>query len=283
MIKLNDILHLTQEELSIAKVKFNVTNDSGINPLNVWLKNPEDVNHNWLFWYKGEKGTRSAINFSIGDLAACFVRLGRGEWLLTTVKTVTEKDSNAINAPKWSGVPVERLEKYFGRLIVKYYRPATERAQNKLSDIIERLEVVRILDSSYDGPGFSGFDNVRLSFEELEIIVNRGKSDWVGALSSQKAVYLITDLLDGKLYVGSATSNLGMLLARWSNYIANGHGCNKLLREIIEKNGFDYVKKNFQYSILESYNQGIDDTMILLRESWWKEVLGSRAFGLNAN
>ena len=58
--------------------------------------------------------------------------------------------------------------------------------------------------------------------------------DWIGALENQKAVYLIADLKLGKFYVGSATSNSGMLLQRWSNYVTNGHGGNK---ELIEFGG----------------------------------------------
>ena len=74
-----------------------------------------------------------------------------------------------------------------------------------------------------------------------------------------------------------------MLLQRWSNYVANGHGGNKELIELVNEKGFDYVKQNFQYSILENYNTKIDDHVILERESWWKEILQSRGFGYNSN
>ncbi|MDY5944446.1 MAG: OPT/YSL family transporter, partial [Faecalibacterium sp.] len=97
------------------------------------------------------------------------------------------------------------------------------------------------------------------------------------------AVYLITDTKTGKLYVGSATSQTGMLLQRWSSYIADGHGGNEALKELVKKQGFDYVKENFQYSILENYNARMDDEYILRRESWWKETLRTREFGYNKN
>lgn len=74
-----------------------------------------------------------------------------------------------------------------------------------------------------------------------------------------------------------------MLLQRWTNYVNNGHGGNKLLKSIADDLGIDYIKQNFQYSILENYNARVDKHIILERESWWKETLGSRAFGLNAN
>ena len=100
---------------------------------------------------------------------------------------------------------------------------------------------------------------------------------WVGQQT------LITDRSNGKLYVGSATSDNGMLLQRWANYIDSGHGGNKELIELVNKEGIDYIKRNFQYSILENYNARVDDSVILERESWWKETLQSRKFGYNAN
>jgi len=48
----------------------------------------------------------------------------------------------------------------------------------------------------------------------------------------------------GKMYVGSAASNYNMLLQRWSSYVANRHGGNKELVELVVKEGFDYVKKH---------------------------------------
>ena len=106
---------------------------------------------------------------------------------------------------------------------------------------------------------------------------------WMPALENQKAVYLITDIKTGRLYVGSATAQYGMLVQRWSEYISNGHGGNEGLKEIVATYGFDYVKENFQYSILENYNARMDDKYILKREAWWKDTLKTREFGLNKN
>lgn len=88
---------------------------------------------------------------------------------------------------------------------------------------------------------------------------------------------------NGKLYVGSATGQSEMLLQRWKNYVENGHGGNKELKDLVEHEGFNYVKQNFQYSILEHFNSKVDDNYILERESWWKDTLQSRTFGYNAN
>lgn len=102
-------------------------------------------------------------------------------------------------------------------------------------------------------------------------------------MRNQKAVYLQTDKATGRMYVGSATAKKGMLLARWSSYIYNGHGGNEGLIELVKEKGFDYIKDNFQYTILENYNSKVDDEYVLRRESYWKDVFQSRKFGYNKN
>ena len=79
------------------------------------------------------------------------------------------------------------------------------------------------------------------------------------ALENQKAIYLIIDTNNGKLYVGSAIGDYGMLFQRWSNYVTNGRGENVELKALIEKEGFNYVRKYFQYSILKNYNAKVDN------------------------
>lgn len=74
-----------------------------------------------------------------------------------------------------------------------------------------------------------------------------------------------------------------MLLQRWKSYIFDGHGGNKELKILVAEKGFDYIKQNFQYSILENYNSKVDDHVILERESWWKETLQTRVFGYNSD
>ncbi|WP_236846933.1 GIY-YIG nuclease family protein [Campylobacter devanensis] len=92
-------------------------------------------------------------------------------------------------------------------------------------------------------------------------------------------MYLIVDTKTGKKYVGSAYGD-NMLLGRWRNYIANGHGGNKLLKSL----DFEYIKENFKYSILEIFKSSVDDEIIINRESFWKEVLLTRTeFGYNDN
>ena len=124
---------------------------------------------------------------------------------------------------------------------------------------------------------FPGYDSVNVTWSELESLIKT--TAWTTALENQKAVYLIVDTKTGKKYVGSAYGD-NMLLGRWRNYIANGHGGNKLLKPL----DFEYIKENFKYSILEIFKSSIDDEIIINRESFWKEVLLTRTdFGYNGN
>lgn len=273
-ILLKDLLHFTEEDTARIKIKFNQPSPDS-DPLERYQSDPEIVNTRWLFWRESRR------YFYEGDIAICFLKLSWNMWLLTTIKRIT-KDLGVKNGVNYEGKEIKEFEQYYGRVIVEFHK--TFHSQGVYySTIRDKLVVNQILPSAYDGYDFPGYDKVRLSYNQLEIIVRQNKKDWTAALENQKAVYLITDTNTGKLYVGSATSKKGMLLQRWSSYVYNGHGGNVELKELVEKEGFDYIKQYFQYSILENYNAKVDDQIIIARESWWKETLKSRRFGYNSN
>ena len=233
------------------------------------------VNSGWLFWRNERR------YFYVGQIAVCLLKLSEDLWLLTTIKRVVE-EFNAQQGVNYRGEELPEYRALFGRVIIRFHK--TFMTQGRYyREIMNDLVVNQILPDKYDGDNFPGYDNVRLSYWQLSAIINKAKQDWVAALRSQKAVYLITDKNTGKLYVGSATSDNGMLLQRWTAYVKNGHGGNKELMALVEKLGFEYIKSYFQYSILENYNQKVEDKVILERESWWKETLQSRKWGYNAN
>jgi len=56
------------------------------------------------------------------------------------------------------------------------------------------------------------------------------------------------------------------------------------LTKLISKNGVDYARQNFRFSLLEYRPMKTDDNEIIGRESFWKEVLLTRGqFGYNRN
>ena len=273
-ILLNDLLHLSDEDIKRGKVRFCAHNSEG-SQLDVYFSDPDGVNHHALF-----NRTKQSF-FKVGMLAMCLLKLSEESWLLTTIKEV-KKDLGIYGGTAYEGEELEKYNAYYERVVVKY-RKTHQAMHRHLIQIIDKLEVEQIYPNKFDEIDFPGYDRVRLSFEQLSTIITRRKQDWIAALENQKAVYLITDMNSGKQYVGSAYGGNGMLLQRWSNYVSNGHGGNKLLKDTVNEYGMEYVAQNFQYSILENYNARVDERIILERESWWKETLGSRAFGLNAN
>lgn len=273
-IMLNDLLRFDAAEVPNVRVKFNIYNGYD-DPLDLYKTNPDEVNVTWFLWHDDRR------YFNVGQTAICLLKLRGDQWLLTTIKKITRL-LDVTDGVGYDADEVKEYEQYFGRLVVEYHNPCRTMGR-KYENVMNELEVVQILNEQYTGNEFPGYENVRLSYPLLKNIVDRQLPGWVDALRNQKAVYLITDTKTGKMYVGSATSQTGMLLQRWPSYAADGHGGNIELRELVKQQGLDYVKENFQYSILENYNARMDDGYILKRESWWKETLCTRTHGYNKN
>ena len=276
-IWLNDILKLSPADLPNVRVKFNIYNGYH-DPMDLYKEDPDKVNVEWLLWRK-KRGY-----FRTGQIAVCFLKVAWDTWLLTTIKRITREleIDPGTGGIGYEASEVEEYRKYFGRILVKYHNE-TRTMVRDFKAVTDDLEVLEILNDRFTGDDFPGYENVRLSYRQLKNIIDRRLPGWTAALQNQKAVYLLTDNKTGKLYVGSATAQTGMLLQRWSEYAANGHGGNVELQELVRQNGFEYIQENFQYSILENYNARMDDGYILKREIWWKGTLRSIEFGYNKN
>lgn len=280
-LKLNDLLHLSDEELAYTRIKLN-RYDGKTQPIEAFKRNPDEL-LSWNYWNNKP--------YRVGQISIGLVDMGYDRWLLFTIGIITKlldvpryEDGTISTNGEGIQVEYETLTKYsslFGRVVIDFHN--TARQTMRVGQNIDQFIVKEILPEVFSGFEFPGYDNVTLSYAQLATVVNGRYPDYHNALRNQKAVYLITDRATGKLYVGSATSENGMLLVRWSNYVANGHGGNVELREIVAQKGFDYVKQNFQYSIIENYNSKVDDLIILRREAYWKEVLCTRQFGYNKN
>lgn len=271
---LNDLLGLSDEELANTKIRFN-KNAHGIDPIEEYKRDPEVINTLWFL----NRGSKSY--FKVGQYAICLVRISGDRWLFTTMKTITV-DNGITNGVAYEGEEWGKFSPLYGRLIIKYHS-TFQQSVPFANTVMDQLEVLQLLPDTYDDDEFPGYDSVCLSYEQLRRIIDRGLSDWTAALEHQKGVYVITDTATGKLYVGSATAGNGMLLKRWNDYVANGHGGDVALRELVEQQGMDYVREHFQYTLLENYNARTDDQTILDRESWWKQALDTRAHGYNRN
>lgn len=134
---------------------------------------------------------------------------------------------------------------------------------------------------------FPGFLDFSLTYNELKKLYDHPdvNSTWCKMLSSVAGIYAILDRKTGKLYVGKANASGGVgqggIWGRWEYYAKTGHGGNKLLIELLQKD--PTRKKDFLFSILRSLPKTITNDEILNIENLYKDKLGTREHGYNAN
>lgn len=149
---------------------------------------------------------------------------------------------------------------------------------------VEEKPIVEILPSNtFHNKSFSDYLDFILDFKELKNIVkNRdGYKEWHLMLSAVKGIYLILDKSTGNKYIGSAYRETG-ILGRWEEYAnTNGHGNNKQLKALIEKDN-NYAR-HFQFTILMTLPKTMTATEVIKREVLFKQKLGTKSFGLNSN
>jgi hypothetical protein len=129
---------------------------------------------------------------------------------------------------------------------------------------------------------FRDYLRVHLSFADLVRLVDQPDAhrDWVAGLSAVGGIYLIVDGLSGQQYVGSATGT-GGIWQRWIQYAKTGHGQNLRLKGLCDLEAGHPAA--FRFSILETFSRTLTRDEALSLEAFFKEKLGTRAFGLNAN
>lgn len=267
MILLNDILNFTESEIKNIKIRFNKSNNNDFDPITLFKEKDKGL-------YDGHFWNGSSKSFKVGQIVIGFIKIDSDKWLLFDISVIT-RDLEKYNGVGYEHRTLDEYKKYFGRLIIRYKNKAQNMIRNAES-VINECEVFEIIDDTFEDDSFPGYENINLSWHELNRVIE--KKDWKTALENQKGVYLITDTLVGKRYVGSAYGK-DMLLGRWRNYVNNGHGGNKDLKQL----DFEYIKANFKYSILEIYKTTTDDKVIINREHHWMRILltKDKRFGYN--
>lgn len=142
-------------------------------------------------------------------------------------------------------------------------------------------EIIEILPAGYLGT-FPGLLNFTLDYADLQRLMANPEAnhDWRHHLSAVNGIYLILDKRSGKQYIGSACGKEG-IWQRWGNYAQSGHGDNRELRKLEEQDADCY--RHFLYSVLQPLPSNITQREIVQLEGLYKQKLGSRAHGLNAN
>lgn len=170
---------------------------------------------------------------------------------------------------------------FIKRLVVSF-KPPGRTVRLNMETYLDQIEVAAVLESPYAGEPFPGHDQINHALGVLEVAVEQDWPDWRGALQHMKGVYVIHDEATGKAYVGSAYGDTG-IWTRLREYVDSLHGGNVALRELVGAQGAEYARANLRFALLEFWSMRTADEHVLARESYWKNVLLSRKFGLNRN
>ena len=142
--------------------------------------------------------------------------------------------------------------------------------------------MLEILEPGRKLPPFVDYLEFSLTHGELkDLFKNEGAHrDWRIPLSAVAGVYLILAQTSGDLYVGSAHGESG-IWGRWRQYAISADGGNVRLRKLIGIDS-DYPEQ-FRFSLLQILPKTMTREEVLQREMLFKNKLGTRATGLNAN
>lgn len=289
MIRFADFLPVP--EPSRTKVKFNMK--AGTDGPAAWDLLLADDQEAWLNMtrYRTEGRGYGNNNLDHADYVLSFAQYypyGPRYYVFGGFFGVEKIEPAVTNGIGYRLFPLEAHADYIKRLIVKldcpvgrdsYLRKYENLQESKLKPVVYELAPDTKLGT------FSGFQNVKIRHSALQRILASKEPTWRDALSSVKGVYVITDLSNGQLYVGSASSETDGLWQRWASYgdLRNLTGGNVKLEKVRRDLGDEHLIENFQYSILEIFDPKTPSEKVLQREAFWKSALDSRRHGMNSN
>lgn len=208
------------------------------------------------------------------------VRFKPNKWIFTGVWRVLGVKSIGPRQFQYETELLKGQDELVGRLVVHHERTGRQAyLRGKKND--SRFVISSVLEEALSIEDFPGYRQVSLTFSQLQTVVNQSVDGWRTPLSSVKGIYVIADEETGCLYVGSATGD-GGLWQRWAQYATSRHGGNKELRALLREEGAEYAS-NFRFTVLEVADLYSTNDEIVERESYWKDALGSREHGYNAN
>jgi hypothetical protein len=242
-----------------------------VQPLEVWVRDKQE----WQGWQEYWPGRDDFNRLNIFSLIQFYHEMDI--WLFGGVFRVLARPKDRYE------VELTEIGKGFiGRLKLRStYRDRTTRVN--FENHYSSFEVQEILREPYSGRSFPGYEDIDVSFDELETLVRNDRPDWKAALESVKGIYLITDTKTGRRYVGSAYGEQGVW-SRWCSYVGSGHGGNVELRSLVTDPTLDYCRVNFRFALLEHRSSRTPDDVVIARETFWKRILLTRGEqGLNRN
>ena len=230
--------------------------------------------------------SKTKRRISDNDIIFQFIEVKPHIWLLIDVSYIKSAEGDFAKAKR-----LDEYEKYFGKLFIKWTNLPQQFFYVK-KDIINSIEIHKIAEKHYleTEEEFNGYESVCKKYKQLKQIIDQ--KTWKEALSRVYGVYVITDMKNGKQYVGSAYGENG-IYGRWKTYLEsgydndekeNGEYPNKELKKLVKAKDLKYIQENFQYAILEIFPMNeLGKEKALNREKYWKTVLKTKEHGYNDN
>ncbi|WP_436955526.1 GIY-YIG nuclease family protein [Staphylococcus sp. AS1337] len=283
MIKLTDFIKTP--DIDKTKIKFNMNSgDVNVKAWDLLLRDSPE-------WIKINAWKKKQTNNNFGNAKyvislAQYYPYGPEYFVFGGLYHIKKKEPEVFDKEGYELTLMDDYKEYRKRLIIKIKKPIGRDVYNRLYSKVQAQlepEVYEISPNVKLGH-FPGYQNVSLTHKELQQIVNRDEPSWKDALSNVKGVYVVTDLNNGQLYIGSASGNTEGIWQRWCHYanLSNPTGGNKEFN-IIHKETPEYIATNFQYSIMEIFDTKTKAETIIGRENYWKNVLDTKKHGMNHN
>ena len=207
--------------------------------------------------------------------------------LIGVYRVLAKRDGREVPAPP--GCPPEvgqgryfyELQREAGyedlenRVVIEWGKGALAWVQQ-----LSNKEVIELLPKGQLRPPFRDYLEFTLTHAELvELYAHQyDNREWRARLAAVAGIYLILETENGAQYVGAAYGTEG-IWGRWAAYAHNGHGGNKLLIDLIDRD--PRYPAAFSYSILQILPKSFGQDEALKMEQRYKEKLGSRSTGLN--
>lgn len=277
MINLNELLGISEQNFCDYKVHFATDAYDKKKPYKEFL----------IDKFKDFQELQTKKNFNRKYILS-LIYYDKDIWMFGGIYEVVSDEPVFVENRLWKYETklIDKAVDYIGKAFFKFKKefrasyPVLELAP-KNGVAVAKMPLSYMLDKRVALTDFLGFDRVNIDYKTLKHIISDNIASWKAALSKVKGVYLIMDTLTGKQYVGSAYGD-DCIWQRWSEYAKNGHGGNVELKNLLKNTSEEY-KNNFKYSILEVCNMNLGNEYIIDRESYWKEVLLTREYGLNSN
>lgn len=219
--------------------------------------------------YTGEQSAKQRVFPSVPPrFWIVFIREGGDRARLWSVAENRGETANDGTVRTFDLAVSEHMADLRNRLVIGWRSPRTWRLNGPTAAAYPVMEI-----ADAEPVPFPGFDRLVLNYAQLQAVMREHRyASWRTALSSVVGIYLITDTLDGRQYVGKA-DGAENIRQRWNAYAVNGHGGNVELRNI-DPNGF-------RFSLLRVFDPATPTRSINEAESHFKNALDTRSHGLN--